>query len=222
MRIPSLALLLVATIASQVGLAQRTVPFSGGIPLGSQRTRRTASSQAAGGLRHGRGTEDPGRRRHDGARVSLGADVSPRRRHVRHGAGRAAPNHSERKARSSADCRGAGFVLGRRIGSARRRPRLHGRRPSSQVCRERPRVSLVHEAARRQTPDGRDCPRALRRPRAHRRPRHLRVGSRRHVAHRLRARRHALHHDDRHGSAGSQDPGRQGAADSRRWQHSER
>ncbi|MEP7310113.1 MAG: PQQ-dependent sugar dehydrogenase [Acidobacteriota bacterium] len=33
MRIPSLALLLVVTLASQVGLAQRTVPFSGGVPL---------------------------------------------------------------------------------------------------------------------------------------------------------------------------------------------
>ncbi len=186
MKMPPIAFLLVATLGSQIGVAQQTVPFTGGIPL------------APGGLA-GRHLPkmpvlyDTG----EGQKIRVVAVTTaleypwalafpPGRQHAGHRAGGPPSDYPEREARSSADCGRACFLLGGRIRFARRRPRLHGRRDSSEVCRERARLSLLHEADRREAPDGRDCARPLRRPRPDRRPRHLRPGCRRHVAHRLR------------------------------------
>ena len=68
-----LAVLLVATVGSQVGSAQQTVPFQGGIPVAPSGLAGPSAAGQADGVRHRRRTADPRRRRDEGARVSRGA-----------------------------------------------------------------------------------------------------------------------------------------------------
>ena len=176
---------------------------------------RPSAAGQAGGVRHGRRTEHPGRRGHEGARISVEPRVSSRTAACSSPSARPAADHPQRRARSAAGRRRAGRYCAGESGLARRGSRLHGRRAASAVRRE-PASSISPTRSRSTRSAGRS---ALARGRWDGQAltdvkRHLRGGRRqRHVAHRVRPRRHALH-DDRPAddAAGSQQPGRQGAA----------
>ena len=222
-----LALLLVATAGSLVGSGQQKVPFEGGIPIAPKGlTARplpdkpvefdTAEGQNIRVVVVTKALEYPWSLAFLPDGSMLVTERAGRLRIIRNGV-----------LDPQAGGRRAGVVLGRGIRSARSGSRLHGHRAPSAICREPVRLSHLHQAARREAPDGRDRPRTMGRPGAHRGARHLRRGFRRHVADRVRSRRHALHDDDGRTAeagfaSGSQQPGRQGAAAARRRQRSGR
>ncbi len=209
--------------ARRVRPADRPVP--GRDPAGAERSREAPAPGQADGVRHRRRPAHSRGRHDDGPEVPLGPHVSARWHDARDRAHRPVANHPQRHTRPAAGTRRTRGVLRRRVWLAWRSARLHGDRTPSEVRGKQVRLPLVHEATRREAPHGGHRAWKVRRQGAHRGEGHLRARPGRHVANGLRPRRHALRHDDRWESEGSElpaesrRPGRQSAPPPRRWQH---
>ena len=112
--------------------------------------------------------------------------------HSRYRASRPAANRAQWRPRSEPGRR-------RATGESRGPPGTDGRRAPSKIRREQVDLSLLSQASRRQRRSHDDRPRDVGRQSPDRCPRHLRVGRDRDrvVADRVRARRHAVHDDQR-------------------------
>ena len=160
-----LALVLVATAGSQVGSGQQKVPFEGGIPVAPKGLAArplpdkpmvfdTAEGQNIRVVVVTKALEYPWSLAFLPDGSMLVTERAGRLRIIRNGV-------LDPKPIAGAPA----VLLGRGIRFARCGSRLHGHRAPSAVCREPVRVSLLHEAARRETADGRDRARAVGWPR---------------------------------------------------------
>ena len=194
-----LALLLAATIGSQVGLGQQKVEIRGGIPVAPTGLWGKTLPKTPVVYDTGEGS-------------TSASSSSPRRSSIR-GASRSCPTAACSSPSAPAGCASFATACSTRsrsparpiaywagdLGSARRRSRLHGRRAPSASS---PRTGFVYLTYTKPLDDKR---RRSAIARGHWDGHALTEyetssspTSRRHVAHRVRPRRHALHHHGRH------------------------